>query len=286
MRVSRFLSIGAVITLLMLTLVACLGDDEPTPGPRRTLNVLDNAVLLAETQQAATVNAINSATQVMQQTISAYQTSIAPPTQAPIRQRSPQPSPTPTDDPTNDILGNIVYPGNWLTLPFTTTEDQEESLSDFEGKIIILLPMALDCIPCQEQLEYTRQTDQQFRNDEVGYEVVYLNLNVSPLDTMDDLKTWANEQAFESTEQFTWVTGQASPAMVAALNSAFGGSALNMQRTPILIIDKTGQGHTAGSEGTLSTSRLRDVIVFYDNSLSPEELIGSETGATDEAATQ
>ena len=286
MRVSRFLSVGAVITILMLTLVACLGDDEPTPGPRRTLNVLDNAVYLAETQQAATVNAINSANQVAQQTLSAYQTSIAPPTQAPIRVRSPQPSPTPTDAPVNDILGNIIYPGNWLILPFTTTEGQEASFSDYEGKIIVLLPMSLNCVPCQEQLEYARQTDQQFRNDGVGYEIVYVNLDVSPLDTIDDLKTWADEQTFESTDQFIWVTAKGSPELVAALNTAFGGSALGMQRTPILIIDKRGQGHTAGSEGMLSTSRLRDVIVFYDNPLTPEELNGNETGATDEAATQ
>lgn len=286
MRITRFLSIGAVITLLMLTLVACLGDDDPTPGPRRTLNVLDSAVELGQTQQAATRNAISSATQSVEQTLSAYQTSIAPPTQAPIRLRSPQPPPTATDAPENDILGNIVYPGNWLDMPFTTIDGQEESLRSFEGKIIVLLPMSLDCIPCQEQLAFARETDRQFRFDGVGYEVVYLNLNVSPLDELDDLIAWAEGQGFESTEQFTWVTGKASPELVTALNAAFGGSALNLQRTPILLIDTKGQGHAAGAEGMLISSRLRDVIVFYSDQATPEEVSGDETEATEEAATQ
>lgn len=287
MRISRFLSIGAVITLLMLTLVACLGDDEPTRSPRRTLNVLDNAVGLAETQRAATSTAITNAAQAYQETLSAYQTSIAPPTQAPIRLRSPQPSPTATDAPENDILGNIVYADDWLALPFTTTDGQEESLSSFEGKIIVLMPMSLDCVPCQEQLAFARETDRQFRVDGVAYEVVYLNLNVSPLDTLDDLTAWADQQAFESNDQFIWITGQASPELVAALNSVLGGSALNLQRTPIFLIDTKGQGHTAGTEGMLSNSRLRDVIVFYhDASVTSDESSGAEIEATDEAAAQ
>ncbi|MBZ0315835.1 MAG: hypothetical protein K8L91_05405 [Anaerolineae bacterium] len=286
MRITRFLSIGAVITLLMLTLVACLGDDDPTPGPRRTLNVLDNAVQLGETQQAATRNAVSNATQSFEQTLSAYQTSIAPPTQAPIRLRSPQPPPTATDAPENDILGNIIYPGNWLELPFTTIEGQEESLSSFEGKIIVLLPMSLGCIPCQEQLAFARDTDRQFRLDSVAYEVVYLNLNVSPLDELDDLTAWAEGQGFESTEQFMWITGKASPELVTALNAAFGGSALNLQRTPILIVDTKGQGHTAAEEGMLISSRLRDVIVFYSDQANPEVEGGDETEATEEVTPQ
>lgn len=286
MRITRFLSIGAAIILLMLTLVACLGDDEPTPGPRRTLNVLDNAVQLGETQQAATRNAVSNATQSFEQTLSAYQTSIAPPTQAPIRLRSPQPPPTATDAPENDILGNIAYPGNWLDVPFTTIDGQEESLRSFEGKIIVLLPMSLDCIPCQEQLAFARETDRQFRLDGVAYEVVYLNLNVSPLDELDDLTAWAEGQGFESTEQFAWITGKASPELVTALNAAFGGSALNLQRTPILIIDTKGQGHTAAEEGMLISSRLRDVIVFYSDQATPVEASGGETEATEEVTTQ
>ncbi len=286
MRITRFLSIGAVITLLMLTLVACLEDDDPTPGPRRTLNVLDNAVQLGETQQAATRNAVSNATQSFEQTLSAYQTSIAPPTQAPIRLRSPQPPPTATDAPENDILGNIIYPGNWLEMPFTTIEGQEESLSSFEGKIIVLLPMSLDCLPCQEQLAFARDTDRQFRLDGVAYEVVYLNLNVSPLDELDNLTVWAEGQGFESTEQFTWVTGKASPELVTALNAAFGGSALNLQRTPILIVDTKGQGHTAAEEGMLISSRLRDVIVFYSDQATPAEVSGGETEATEEVTSQ
>ncbi|MCQ3929130.1 MAG: hypothetical protein DPW16_01615 [Chloroflexi bacterium] len=286
MRITRFLSIGAVITLLMLTLVACLGDDDPTPGPRRTLNVLDNAVQLGETQQAATRNAVANATQSFEQTLSAYQTSIAPPTQAPIRLRSPQPPPTATDAPENDILGNIVYPGNWLDVRFTTIDGQEESLRSFEGKIIVLLPMSLDCIPCQEQLAFARETDRQFRLDGVAYEVVYLNLNVSPLDELDDLTAWAEGQGFESTEQFTWITGKASPELVTALNAAFGGSVLNLQRTPILIVDTKGQGHTAAEEGMLISSRLRDVIVFYSDQATPAEASGGETEATEEVTSQ
>lgn len=286
MRITRFLSIAAVITLLMLTLVACLGDDDPTPGPRRTLNVLDNAVQLGETQQAATRNAVSNATQSFEQTLSAYQTSVAPPTQAPIRLRSPQPPPTATDAPENDILGNIVYPGNWLDVLFTAIDGQEQSLRSFEGKIIVLLPMSLDCIPCQEQLAFARETDRQFRLDGVAYEVVYLNLNVSPLDELDDLTAWAEGHGFESTEQFTWVTGKASPELVTALNVAFGGSALNLQRTPILIVDTKGQGHTAAEEGMLISSRLRDVIVFYSDQATSAEVSGGETEATEEVTSQ
>ncbi|MBI5931330.1 MAG: hypothetical protein HY862_18630 [Chloroflexi bacterium] len=285
MRTSKLLSIGAVIILLMLTLVACLGNDDPTPAPRRTLNVLDNAVGAQDTLAAATSNAIVDATLVYQQTLSAYQTVVAPPTQAPIIRRSPQPSPTATDDPVNDILGNIVYPGDWLTQPFTGTDGLVYSFSSFEGKIIVLMPMSLDCIPCQEQLGYARQTDHQFRTDGVAYELVYINLDTSPSNSMDDLITWSDGQAFESTENSTWLTGTASPELITALNQAFGGSAINLGRTPVILIDKRGQGHTAGTEGMLGSSRLRDVIVFYDNPPNPAELSGDETGATEETAT-
>lgn len=284
MRTSKFLSIGAVILTLTLLLTACLGDDDPTPLPRRTLDVLDNAIAQQESMAAITREALLGQTQVYQQTLSAYQTAVAPPTQAPIIRRSPQPTPTPTDDPLNDFFGNIVYAGNWLAERFEATDGETYSFNSFEGKIVVLMPMSLDCVPCEEQLEYARETERQFKADGSPYEIVFLNLNVSPLDSLEELITWAEAEAFESTDSITWLTGKASSELVAALNREFGGSAINLQRTPIIIVDKRGQGHTAGSEGLLSPSRLRDAIVFYENPPTIENLDGVDTEATDEPA--
>ena len=87
-----------------------------------------------------------------------------------------------------------------------------------------------------------RENDNQFRNEGRPYDIVYINLNISPRDSMDALKEWEASQAFTSVPNSTWITGQASADFINSLNIAFAGSSLDLERTPIIIVDSKGQG--------------------------------------------
>jgi hypothetical protein len=261
---------GMTILLMIGLLVGCGGEEEEDRRIIRTVDILDNAVNQQGTQGVATQGIPQ--TQAYEQTLSAYQTQVGPlPTLTPFVRRSPQPTPTPTDDPINDVLGNIVYTNDWKDDQFTGTDGLIYTLNSFEGKVIVILPMSLACIPCQEQLPYVRETDNQFRNEGRPYDIVYINLNINPRESMDALKEWEATQAFTSVPNSTWISGQASLDFINALNIAFGGGSLDLERTPIIIVDSKGQGHSTANEGVISPSRIRDVLVFYAQPPAPPE---------------
>jgi hypothetical protein len=250
-----------MLVVFALTLAACQEDEEGTPTP--TIDILGGIDMERATQQAGTQQALQL-TQDAQQTAIALQTQITVtprPTFAPPRQPN---TPTPTEDPATDILGNIVAADDqWQLAPFTGLDGTSYTLADFLGKVVVLMPMTIDCPACEEQRLAVRLVDDEFRKEQRPYDIVYLNLNVNPDESVEALRQWETGMEFVATERFTWLTATASQRLMDALTTAFGSDALDLQRASFIFIDKRGRGHSANNEGVMSMARFRSVMVFY-----------------------
>jgi thiol-disulfide isomerase/thioredoxin len=251
-----------LLVALGMGLAACGGEEE-TPEP--TVDLLANYDALKATDDEATRQAV-AGTAAAFQTLTAQQapsiSSQSTPTRAP-RVTAVVLSQTPTIDPASDVLGNIVYGDAWRTAPFTTTDGQTHTIADFDGKLVVLLLMTLDCPPCQDQLATVQEVDQRFRRDNVSFDVVYVNLNLKVNESAEALGRWEQTGSFSSTDRFTWLTGTVSPELLHELLTAFAPGAVEFQQATVLVIDKEGRGHSTAREGIMSFSRFRDVLVAY-----------------------
>jgi len=105
-----------------------------------------------------------------------------------------------------------------MALDFTLRDiyGHQFSLSDFRGKVVILDFFATYCKPCKTQVEELKEVKRQF-----GDEVVIISISVSPEDTNEVLRSYAEENGI------TWRV---------ARDTAGVGDAYNVLYLPTLVV--------------------------------------------------
>ena len=162
----------------------------------------------------------------------------------------------------DDVLGNVIAEQDWLAQSFTATDGELYTMQSFEGSVIMVQPMAQNCDACLDQLLSTREVATKFVDEERGYDIVYVILNIDTSISTTGLRNWSVSAGVEASSDLNWVVANASPELLNAIRRTFGETDVDPQNTPILIVDMDGFSHIAES-GVMSPNRIRDVLIYY-----------------------
>jgi len=128
-------------------------------------------------------------------------------------------------------LGSITGAA-WATATLTDARSGEPfRLTDFEGSVVVVEPMAAWCVSCLAQ-----QREAQVALERIGdaIPVVYVSLGVDSGEKAADLAAYADR------EGFSWRFAVAGPDVARALADAFGPIFLSPPSTPLIVVDRAG----------------------------------------------
>jgi thiol-disulfide isomerase/thioredoxin len=132
----------------------------------------------------------------------------------------------------------LAAPPTWLSLELVDARTGAAfTLGDFEGRTVLVEPMATWCSSCRRQMTVLRDVIEGFDPD--AFTFVALSVETALAD--GDLAAYADAQGFG------WTFAVATPELLRALTATFGFSAANPPATPHFII------RPDGTVGELST---------------------------------
>ncbi len=258
-------------TLLLLTIALVLSGcgSEPADTPSQ----LDAARVYAQ-QATQTAQAAQPPTNTPWPTPWA-----STPVAAAYPTRTPTPSNTPWPTRDWDTLGTVVpredyiLPAEWLTLPFTTTDGQEHTLSEFLGNGIMIHTLTSTCAECIEQ-QHEMLAAIQDRYDFGPFpSMTFLVLSTSPQDTPTLLEArlqralendWDTVTRVQRPDQpGEYIVGVASEALTAALERAFGDEVSDPHVHTLIVVEFDGLAHLLGDTAPIPHTVLRNEIADY-----------------------
>ncbi len=132
----------------------------------------------------------------------------------------------------------LAAPPTWLSLELSDARTGEVfTLGDFEGRTVLVEPMATWCSSCRRQMTVLRDVIAGLDPDAFAFVALSVETALAP----SELARYADTQGFE------WTFAVSSPELLRALTATFGFSAANPPATPHFII------RPDGSVGELST---------------------------------
>lgn len=306
----RLFPLMILITLGGMGLLACdIGNnDDPTPivtadvfgqqGAAAATQRAAQETRNAELQEALAAQTIAANPQLAQQTqvaatstrefeqtatVQTFNTIESPVPITPTLTRTPiQPTATATDDPDApfDIIGNSFYDTEWLNLPFEGYQFLDDNaapivetyyLRDFSDQVVLINMVTTNCEPCKEFQINIKGQAREFREQRADLRVVFISMNTDPVTPFADLVQWAEQLGINnfSTDNVTWIIANANQAFLQSAVANFGQDAVLAQNFPLLVADKQGRGHF--SIGLLAKERIRDIVIYYNDSIGSSE---------------
>ena len=130
----------------------------------------------------------------------------------------------------------------WQQIEVTDTDGETFTVADLAGRPVFVENFATWCSNCRSQLE-----DTQAAAEAAGEDAVFLALSVETELDADDMTEYQQDNGFTAI-RFAVM----SPEMLAAMDAAFGTSALNPPSTPKVAVaaDGTAGELVTGSEST------------------------------------
>lgn len=122
----------------------------------------------------------------------------------------------------------------WLQVPLTAVQTGETfTLSDFQGRVVLVEMMAVWCPKCLDQQLYMSALQQQLANPDL----VIVSLDIDPTESAEFLASYVERQGF------TWSFALAPAEVAREIASLYGTQFLNPPSTPMLLIDREGVVH-------------------------------------------
>lgn len=123
----------------------------------------------------------------------------------------------------------------WQTIELTDARTGETfSLDDFEGKTVLVEPMAIWCPPCGEQLGNVREARARLDPEAQERDVVFVALSMEVGLEAERLAGYADKMGFD------WRFAVMPPEMLRAITDEFGREAAVPQATPHFLIRPDG----------------------------------------------
>lgn len=126
-------------------------------------------------------------------------------------------------------------------------------INDFQGKVVLVNLMAVQCDICKQQQEEIKAL-----HDQIGMhdDFMSVSLDVDAHENLDTLKSYLNTTGFD------WPYAVASPEVTKEIMSLYGDQFLNPQFAPIVIIDRHSEAHPLPS-GLKRADELLQAITKY-----------------------
>lgn len=144
--------------------------------------------------------------------------------------------------------GSSSTPAEWQQIEVIDADGEAFTFADLVGRPVLVENFATWCGNCRRQLGDTNRAAEQ-----AGDDAVFVALSVETELDADDMADYAKREGFDHI-RFAVM----SPEMLAAMNDAFGNSALNPPSTPHVAVTADG---TAG-----------ELVTGFE---SPEEILAS-----------
>ena len=258
----------ATLTLLLVALALSGCGNEPADTPSQL-----DAARIYEQQATQTAQAQRPTNTPWPTEWNSAPTALSAPTRTP--------SPTNTPWPTRDwsALGTVVpredyvQPAEWLTLPFTATDGQEHTLSEYLGNGIMLHTLTSTCADCMAQQREILAAIQDRQAFGPFPPMTFIALSTSEQDTPALLEARlqrALEDDWETVTQLRqpdqageYVVGVASPELTAALERAFGGEASDPRFQTVIVVEFDGLAHMLADTAPIPYTELRNEITDY-----------------------
>lgn len=122
----------------------------------------------------------------------------------------------------------------WFYMPLIDAKNGETfTINDFKGKVILVETMAIWCPNCLVQANEVRKLHTLLDDDDL----ISVTLDVDINEKTEDLKSYVEEFGFD------WYFAVAYLDVARALGNLYGANYLNPPLSPMLLIDRTGEGH-------------------------------------------
>lgn len=125
---------------------------------------------------------------------------------------------------------DTVAPAEWQLIEVTDTGGETFTIADLAGRPVFVENFATWCSNCRKQLEATQAAAEQ-----AGDDAVFLALSVETELSVEDMAEYRDDNGFDAI-RFAVM----SPELLAAMDAAFGGTALNPPATPKVAVAADG----------------------------------------------
>lgn len=197
--------------------------------------------------------------------------------------------PTPGEDFATGPFPAYILPGSWLNQSFTDGTGATRTLSDFQGRVVVVHLLSALCQPCAgQQNQIMGAIAQLYEDGELG-DAVFLALSVVPDDTPTlvtnvlrtqlEKRAEASQQEGADISQFEygwsvvdslaqednpaeWLVGVAGQGLLNMLSEGLGDYALDPDTLTIMVIQPDGLGHVT-TGGLVDHTKLVEAIRFY-----------------------
>ncbi len=261
----KTVTLATLLLLAALTLGACGSEPADTPSE------LDAARIYAQ-QATQTAQAVRPTNTPWPTAWDAAPTVAAP-------TRTPTPSNTPWPTRNWEAIGTVVpredyvQPAEWLTLPFTATDGQEHTLSEYLGNGIMLHTLSSTCADCMAQQREMLAAVQDRYDFGPFPPMTFIVLSTSPQDTPALLEARLRRALEDDWEIVThirrpdqpgeYIVGVASEDLTAALEQAFGAEVSDPRVQTVIVVEFDGLAHLLADSAPISYTELRNEITDY-----------------------
>jgi thiol-disulfide isomerase/thioredoxin len=129
-----------------------------------------------------------------------------------------------------DAAPDVVDPAEWQLIEVSATGGETFSVADLAGRPVLVENFATWCSSCRNQLEATQDAAEL-----AGDDAVFLALSVETELSLADMEEYQKANGFTNI-RFAVM----SPELLAAMDQAFGTSALNPPSTPKIAVAANG----------------------------------------------
>jgi thiol-disulfide isomerase/thioredoxin len=131
---------------------------------------------------------------------------------------------------TSTVTADTVEPADWQLIEVTDTGGETFTIADLAGRPVFVENFATWCSNCRKQLEATQAAAEQ-----AGDDAVFLALSVETELSVEDMAEYQEDNGFGAI-RFAVM----SPELLAAMDAAFGKTALNPPATPKVAVAADG----------------------------------------------
>jgi hypothetical protein len=153
----------------------------------------------------------------------------------------------------------MMMTSEWFKVSLKNARTGEEfTISDFNGKVVLVETMAMWCSNCFKQQGQVKSLHSLLGDRE---DFISLGIDIDPNENAEALKSYIDNNGFD------WLYTVAQREVAREIGQLYGNQFLNPPSTPMLIIDRHGEVHTLPFGIKSAESLLDSLQPFLDDNI-------------------